>query len=294
MTLAEVESALQVISTLEKPLGLWLTGGEPFLNFPLLLQAVGAASRFQIPCYVETSAGWCLQGQLVYERFSQLRDAGLQAIVISCSPFHAAVIPLKRTLLAIAIALEVFGPDRVIVSRVEWLDQLRRFSFDEAIPLDQYIQSYGRGPAGVMFWEGYRLIAGGRSGFRLGYLTQRRPVQAFEAENCLPEVLYPRQVFFDLFGNFIPSCCSGLSLGAWSQALHLREEFDPDNLSPLISILVKSGPYGLFTLARDQYEYKPQRSGYVGKCHLCVDVRHHLAMNGIFPELAPQQYYESI
>ena len=40
--------------------GLHFTGGEPFLNFALLLEAVEIAERFQIPStFVETNCFWC-------------------------------------------------------------------------------------------------------------------------------------------------------------------------------------------------------------------------------------------
>ena len=294
MSFESVESAMQATMAWKQPVRVRLTGGEPFLNYPLLLHAVQVASRMQISCYAETNAGWCVQGDLVADRFLQLRDNGLQAILISCSPFHAAVIPLKRTLLAIAVALEVFGSDRVMVYMVEWLDQLRRFGFDDAIPLDQYIESYGAGPTGVMFWQGYSLVPGGRSGFHLGHLTHRQQVSAFQGENCRPEIVYPHRAQLDLYGNIIPSYCGGLTPGRWENIPQLREDFKMDGFSPLIAILVDSGPFGLFTFARDQHGYRPLRSGYVGKCHLCVDVRRHLAKFGGFVELKPHQFYESI
>jgi hypothetical protein len=33
------------------------------------------------------------------------------------------------------------------------------------------------------------------------------------------------------------------------------------------------------------YDYQPLEEGYVGKCHLCVDVRRWLVTQGGFPEL---------
>lgn len=294
MSFEDVDLAVRATQALLKPYRVYMTGGEPFLNFPLLLHAVQAASRMRVSCYAETSAAWCVRGEEVADRFIQLRDNGLEAILISCSPFHAAVVPLKRTLLAIAVALEVFRSDRVVINKLDWLDQLSRFGFEETIPLDQYIESYGPGPAGVMFWQGYGLISGGRSGFRIGYLTQRQQAAAFQGENCRQEIVYPQRAHLDLYGNFIPGFCSGLALSHWSEVARLRDDFETGRFSPLIAILIDSGPYGLFTFARDQYGYKPLRRGYAGKCHLCVDVRRYLARTAEFEELKPRQFYESI
>jgi hypothetical protein len=294
MSFEGVEMALQATKAFQRPYRVHLTGGEPFLNFPLLLHAVQVANQMKVSCYAETNAGWCVRGDVVADRFRQLRDNGLQAIIISCSPFHAAIIPLKRTLLAIAVALEVFRSDRVIVNMVEWLDQLSRFGFEETIPLEQYIESYGPGPAGVMFWQGYSLISGGRSGFHIGHLTRRLKAPAFQGEDCRLEIVFPHRAHLDPYGNFIPSFCGGLAPGQWNEIPLMREDFHAGRFSPLITILVNSGPYGLFTFARDQHGYKPLRSGYAGKCHLCVDVRRHLAKVGDFKELKPHQFYESI
>ena len=75
-----------------------LTGGEPFRNFPLLLSAVQIAVSLDIPVFVETNASWCSDLGRTEARFRKLRDAGLGAVLISVSPFHQAVIPLKRAL----------------------------------------------------------------------------------------------------------------------------------------------------------------------------------------------------
>ncbi len=65
-----------------------LTGGEPFLHFALLLEGARIATELGIPVYVETSAAWCTDETEAVERFGALREAGLQAVLVSCSPFH--------------------------------------------------------------------------------------------------------------------------------------------------------------------------------------------------------------
>lgn len=286
-----VEKALQATLTWPQPIQVHLTGGEPFLNFPLLLQATEIAAHFGIPCYCETNAGWCVQSDLVETRFRALREAGLAAILISCSPFHAEKIPPKRTLLAIAIALDIFGQQGVIVYLPEWLDQIVRFGVENTTPLKRYVESYGARPAGLMFWEGYGLIPGGRSGYILGYLTSRRPPYFFKGEHCQAEILYPQHSHFDLYGNFISGFCGGLSVGDWRNLAEVLSEFRSGRYPPLIDILVSDGPYGLFTMAHREYGYQPLRYGYAGKCHLCVDVRKHLGSFNQFHELRPMGFY---
>ena len=271
-----------------------LTGGEPFLKFPLLLYATQIAVELNVPCYVETNAGWCLRDDLVADRFQQLKQAGLQAILISCSPFHAVTIPPERTLRAIAIAGEVFGHRNVIVYQPEWLDLLVHFGTDRPTPLEAYAQTYGTERAGRFFWQGYGLISGGRSGYKLGHLVERQPPESFRGERCYHEILYAHHSHLDLYGNYISGFCGGLTAGDWHRLPKIIQDYERGIYPPLIKILIDEGPYGLFNFAREGYAYQVLFDGYAGKCHLCVDVRAHLAIFGEFDELEPQEFYTSV
>jgi len=121
MTTDEIQAALDATLAWDHHYQVHITGGEPFLNFSLLLHAVEVAKELDIPCYVETNAGWCVRESMVEERFSALKNAGLQAVLISCSPFHAEAIPLEKTFLAIRKGEEIFGSRGVIVYLSEWI-----------------------------------------------------------------------------------------------------------------------------------------------------------------------------
>jgi hypothetical protein len=290
----DLRSALEAILIWPQAFQVHFTGGEPFLNFPLLLHAVETATELGIPRYLETSAGWAVNENLVERRFKALRQAGLQAILISVSPFHAEAIPLERTLLAIRIATEIFGEQNVMVYQAQWLDLMQAFGTENPAPLEQYIQVYGSEETGRMLWEGYGLISGGRSGYQLGHLAPKYAAEAFHGDNCAFEILYAPHSHFDLYGNFIPGFCGGISVGSWRELPMVLARFQRPDFSPIINILVKYGPYGLFEAAVLEYDYIPLSEGYRGKCHLCVDVRRHLAQNGTFPELQPRQFYSEL
>lgn len=286
--------ALQAIRNLNRDIQVHITGGEPFLNFPLLLQAVGTARNLHLPVYVETSAVWCHSASVAEQRFRALQQAGLQAVLISCSPFHAEKVPLKRTLLAIEVAIEIFGPERVIVYTSDWIEQIWHFGLENPVSINQYVLAYGGETAGLMFWDGYGLVSGGRAGYTLGRLKELEPAEAFRDEDCASELIYAAHAHLDPYGSFTTNFCGGLSLGAWSTVDDLRARIQAGELSRLINLLVEHGPYGMAELAQDQYGYTPLPAGYVGKCHLCVDVRRHLhrqAAAGSFPELSPTQFY---
>ncbi len=293
MSPEEVQEALEATLHWEQPYQVHLTGGEPFLKFSLLLHAVEIATELGIPVYAETNAGWCVGETLVEERFTALQEVGPSALLISCSPFHAETIPPARTLMAIRKSLEVFGPQRTIVYMSGWLEQIQAFGIDAPTPLEAYSQVFGREEAGRMFWQGYSLISGGRSGYRLGHLAPKRSPEAFQGQTCHRELLYAHHSHFDLYGNFIPSFCGGLTVGNWHQLPQLIADFQSNIFPELIEILIKAGPYRLYEVAKESYNYQAPDGGFVGKCHLCVDVRRHLVGSADFPELRPVEFYDN-
>ena len=296
MTLENIQEALQMILALGSVRQIHFTGGEPFLNFPLLLAGVQAAKETGLPQYLETNAGWCVSVDQVDEQFALLKEAGLTVISISCSPFHAETIPLTRTLLAIDRALAIFGSHRVMVDNVEMINQIQRFGTRTPTPLYRYIEAYGNEPAGLLFWKGNELKSSGRAGYTLGDLASRYEPEEFRRMDCLEELLTSEQASFDPYGNYIPSACGGLALGSWH---HIEEiAYDdwltanlPSQHNLILKTLIHNGPYGLYNVAIRDYDYMKLNTGYVDKCHLCVDVRRHLANQEHWDSLAPVGFY---
>ncbi|HIE09556.1 MAG TPA: radical SAM protein [Armatimonadetes bacterium] len=228
------------------------------------------------------------------ERFRALKEEGMNAVLISCSPFQQERIPLRRVLNAIEAGLSVFGRGGVMVYQGQCIRWVAEISTDEPVPIEAYIERYGSEGAGRLFWEEYGLIPGGRSGFTLGHLTRRHPPEAFMGLDCRRELLYPNHSHFDLYGNHISWFCGGLSVGRWSELEKTIREFERGIYPSPVDILVSEGPYGLYRLAAEKYGFKPSPEGYVGKCHLCTDVRRHLVKTGDFPALRPKKFYESL
>ena len=277
-----------------RPPQVHLTGGEPFLNFELLLKGVQAASARGITCYLETSASWCVDEQETETRLRALQDAGLQAVLISCSPFHAEKIPPERTLRAIRATLEIFGGRGLIVYLAEYLDVIQRFGLERPTPLSRYEQEFVREGAQRILWQGYGIISGGRSGYALGHLVPRYPAETFQPARCADEILYAHHSHFDLYGNYISGFCGGLTIGSWRELPQVLDDFRSGRYPALVEILIQSGPYGLYQYASQEFEYTSLDDGYAGKCHLCVDVRRYLLERGEFAELQPRGFYEYI
>ncbi|MHA1229841.1 MAG: hypothetical protein ACTSPQ_04280 [Candidatus Helarchaeota archaeon] len=51
----------------------------------------------------------------------------------------------------------------------------------------------------------------------------------------------------------------------------------------------------LFNFATENYNYKPLDSGYISKCHLCVDIRKKIVQEtSEFKELNPIEFYNNL
>jgi len=294
MSLDLVREAVAATEFWTHPFRIHLTGGEPFLNFDLLLAAAEIVAARGVPQFVETNASFCLDAQDTANKFAALKQAGVGSILISCSPFQSETIPLNRVAVATRAAFDVFGERNVTIYLPHCIDQIRAFSTDQPVPLEAYIERYGEKKAGEMFWDQYGLIGGGRASYRLGHLTQRFPAEAFQGENCAAEILFPHHSHFDPYGNHISWFCGGLTIGSWRDLRESTEDFQNGQFPALIRILVARGPYAMFKFAENQYGYRERNDGYTTKCHLCVDVRKHLLPTTKFPELTPAKFYDML
>jgi hypothetical protein len=286
-----LREALKAVTTWPDTPQVHFTGGEPFLHFPLLLEGVRMASDLGIPRYLETNASWCVDVEKAVERFQALKEAGLQAVLISCSPFHAESIPPVRTIRALRAAEEIFGPQRVTLYLPEFLELVQRFGVEHTVPLSQYIERFGVDGAQRILWQGYGIISGGRSGYELGHLAPRYPAEAFVETDCVMDILYAHHSHLDLYGDYISGFCGGLTIGDWHNLPRLLADFRAGRYPLLIEVLVEQGPYGLCRLAEREFGFSPLAEGYTGKCHLCVDVRRHLVRQSAFDELHPPGFY---
>lgn len=292
----DVNDATQIfqglIETTSVLRGFHLAGGEPFLNFERLLSIQRLATEFGIPIeYVETNAFWCDNEEVTRYRFEQLKEAGLQCVLISCSPFHAERIPLERVKTAVKVGMEVFD---VLLWIPEFYYQLAKIRLDKPIRLNEYVGMLGAEVAGTMIKDGYNLITGGRVGYSLGQFYERKPAEQYEGEHCKVELLKSGHAHFDPYGNFIPTFCSGISLGDARKLPTFFRSFDLKKL-PIVQTLIDGGPYKLCSIAVEEFGYKPLRDGYIGKCHLCVDVRKWIRMRtSQFAELNPLQFYQEL
>jgi hypothetical protein len=265
--------------------GLHFSGGEPFLNFNLLLHGVRVAAALEIPSlFVETNCFWCSEEEATREKLNILKKAGLNGILISVNPFYAEHIPFARTERCIRLSRQVFGRN-VLVYQGEFHRLFRQWGIQERLSLEEYLRlTRQRG------LEGAELFLSGRAAYQLQGLYPAFPARRFFAEPCYTPMLRPWHNHLDNYGNYLPGFCGGLSLGPWRNLDLLTTEGFPLQERPILAFLLYGRMQGLLAFARD-LGYQEAPEGYVSKCHLCLDLRKFLVGRGDFPELSPRECY---
>lgn len=265
--------------------GLHFSGGEPFLNFDLLLQLTEMARRLGIAStFVETNGFWCTDDEAAREQLGALKRAGLDGILISANPFILERVPFERTERVVRVAQEVFG-DNVIVYQTFFYRQFQRLGLRGTLAFDEYLSLGGEGLHYV------ELFASGRTPYKLAPLYEHYPARRFFGRSCYLELIRDWHVHVDNYGHFIPGYCGGLSLGDARDLGALCRGIDLDDMPVLRALLTDLKAF--YDLGK-AFGYQEREDGYVSKCHLCVDIRRHLVREGEFKELEPRAFYERL
>jgi hypothetical protein len=269
--------------------GLHFSGGEPFLNYELLVKAVEMAEEMRIPStFVETNCFWCRNDEATVEKLTRLQEAGLKGILISVNPFYAEYVPFERTERCIRISQEVFGPN-VMVYQLEYYHRFKALGIRDRIPLQDYTQLTGHEDLA----DRVELFLMGRASHQLRAFYPTYPAHAFFDEPCRPSFLRNWHNHFDNYGNFMPGYCGGISLGHWRDMERLTNEgIDLEDHS-VLSFLVAEDMQGLLLFAQD-FGYQESRNGYLSKCDLCLDLRKYLVARHDFEELSPEEFYTQL
>jgi hypothetical protein len=136
----------------------------------------------------------------------------------------------------------------------------------------------------------YRISPGGRALDTFSKVERSLPVPALLNTNkggC-QELTSVNHFHVDLFGNYIPGLCAGLSIKADDLGLPL----DPIKY-PLLTVLYNNGIKGLLRLSMEEFGFEPSKALYYSKCELCFEIRKFLVcsaeLNSI--ELQPSEHY---
>ncbi len=266
--------------------GLHFTGGEPFLNYELLLDATHQAHTLGIPgVFVETNCFWCHDDQKTRDWLNQLKMAGLEGILISVNPFILEHVPFERTRRAIKIGSEIFKKNVLIYQEI-FYQQFIALNLTKTYQFEEYLSL---APSDSLRYV--ELLPMGRSVYKLNHLFKRFPVERFFGESCQEELTRDWHVHFDNYWNYIPGYCGGLSLGDVRALDSLVKDGINLDSRPILKALTED-IRNLYNLAVHQYGYKKLSKGYISKCHLCLDIRRSIiGKTNRFKELQPRQFY---
>jgi hypothetical protein len=265
--------------------GVHFTGGEPFLNFELLLQAVSTAQALNIPStFVETNCYWCTDDKVTREKLQLLKEQGLKGILISVNPFFLEYVPFQRTERAIRIAHDIFA-ENLMVYQVEYYYRFRKLCIRGKISLEDYVQKE-REDLGAHV----ELFLMGRAAYQLKQYYPKHSADCYFDVPCQPPFLRNWHNHFDNYGNYMPGYCGGISLGNWRDLDKLLKEGIDLDTHPILGFLINQNFKGLFQFAKD-YGYKESKEGYISKCDICLDIRKYLAAQQEFDELRPKEFY---
>jgi hypothetical protein len=269
--------------------GLHFTGGEPFLNYTLLLTATEIASELGIPSlFVETNCYWCRDDASTREKLAQLQAAGLDGIMISVNPFYAEYIPFERTERCIRVSQEVFGRN-MFVYQMDYYRQFKRLGIQDRISLEAYMDLV----PGERLAQRVEMFLMGRAARQLRAFYPKYPARTFFGEPCRPSFLRAWHNHFDNYDNFMPGYCGGISLGNWFELDELTSNGVDPGTHPLLGLLIAEDVEGLLRFA-EAMGYHPTPEGYLSKCDLCLDIRRYLVTQDEFPELQPRAFYEHL
>lgn len=267
--------------------GLHFTGGEPFLNFDLLLKITKRAQKYKIPStFAETNCFWCTDDKTAREKLTQLKDAGLSGILISVNPFILEEVPFERTERAVRISAEVFRGN-VIVYQELFYHLFNRLNIKNTLSLEEYLQ---KAPHSLRFVE---LLPMGRTAYVLGYLFKKYPAETFFGISCKEELTREWHVHIDNYGNYMPGYCGGISLGNATNMNSLLQGIDLSQ-RPILNAVV-TDLKKLYEIGTKNFGYNELRDGYISKCHLCIDIRKHIVQQSDeFEELSPREFYSHL
>lgn len=264
-------------------------GGEPMLRPERLEMVLEVAHQVGTPIeYVETNSAWFKDLESARTILLKLRRKGLKTLLVSISPFHNEFVPFSRAKGVISACLQTG------INIFPWVDgfikDLSEFNIDQTHPLEAFEEKFGNDYL-LRVRQRYWIHMGGRALDTFRPILELRPHQQILDDNpagCKRELADTSHFHVDLFGNYIPGLCSGLSISAKDLGKPL-----PEHRYPIITTLVNSGINGIAELAQTTFGYSPARSGYINKCDLCTEIRSFLVATNPegFPELSPKGFY---
>ena len=281
-----LKDVLSIITKKGNPI-LHIGGGEPFLRAKTLKEVIQIVIKHGLFLeYVETNSSWYNGKSQAISVLNSLKEAGLKSILVSISPFHVEHIPFSKTLGVMEAARDV-GIN--IIPWIEsFLNDIIKLDINSTHSLEEFQKVYGKRYL-MDIVNRYWIHPGGRAIEFLSKLLPLTPLkEILKTSSCQQELENTTHFHIDLYGNYIPGLCSGLSI---------KVEDLTDKISktkyPLLNLLYFRGIKGLYEFAKKECGFIEKKDRYLNKCHLCFEIRDFLRKekNTNFSELNPSEFY---
>ncbi|MBN2426502.1 MAG: radical SAM protein [Calditrichaceae bacterium] len=264
-------------------------GGEPFLNPAGLEKILEAAADCEMNIdYVETNSSWFRdEGQSV-KLLLRLKSKGLHTLLISISPFHNEYIPFNKVKGVMKACVQT--GIRVFPWISDFYDEINEFDDCLEHSMHEFTQKFGKDYLTDIPGR-YWIHLGGRAVSTYRELYPLQPLEDLLSPggHC-SELTDTTHFHADLYGNYIPGLCSGLSIKLGDIGAELcKADY------PLINLLYDEGINSFFNHAVNSFNFKPEQE-YLNKCHLCLDIRSFLILEKNYKshELQPESFYENL
>jgi hypothetical protein len=236
--------------------------------------------------FIETNSFWCRDDETTREKLIQLRNSGLDGMLISVNPFILDQIPFERTERALKIGKEIFGGNTIVYQEI-FYHHFKKLNIKGTLSFEKYLQN---DPQSLMYAE---VLPNGRAALKLGYLYKKYPAKNFFDESCRDELTRGWHMHIDNYCNYMTGYCGGISLGDGRDIDSICRGIDLSNRPILKALLINLKQ--IFELGSKEFDYRECEGGYISKCHLCLDIRKHIVQKtDKFKELKPREFYHQL
>ncbi|MEM3786528.1 MAG: hypothetical protein QXE05_11185 [Nitrososphaeria archaeon] len=96
--------------------------------------------KYGIPSvFVETNCFWCIDDNIVKEHFTELKNFGLDGMLVSVNPFLLEHVPFERTERAIDIGYRVFRQN-LMVYQEYYRILFKKMNIKSTLPFEEFLK----------------------------------------------------------------------------------------------------------------------------------------------------------